>query len=63
MINFKIGTLGSEYYEARIKDIGMEIEARNEEQIFKDARLLGFYKAVAEGLIKDLKMYENNQNN
>lgn len=63
MINFKIGTLGSEYYENRIKDIGIEIEARDEEQMFKDARLLGFYKAAAEGLIKDLKVYENSQNN
>ena len=56
-------TLGSEYFKDRIKATEERVNALDESYSTSNARLLGFYQAIATGLIESLEKYENNNNN
>ena len=53
-------TLGSEYFKDRIKTTEERVQALDESYSTSNARLLGFYQAIATGLIEALEKYEIN---
>ena len=56
-------TLGSEYFKNRIKTTEERVNALDESYSTRNARLLGFYQAIATGLMQDLEKHEKNQIN
>ena len=60
MKNRLMGTLGSEYFKKSIKENEKRIEELDETLSEKNARLLGFYKALVFGLMSDLEIQEKN---
>ena len=53
--------MGSEYFKNRIKLTEERVNDLDEASSTRNARLLGFYQAIAQGLLEDLEKHEKNQ--
>lgn len=61
MKNTIFGMLGSKYFKDKIKENEKRIDDLNETLSEKNARLLGFYSGLTNGLIGELEIHEKNQ--
>ena len=55
--------LGTEYFKDRIKTTEERVQALDESYSTSNARLLGFYQAIVQGMLRDLEIYEENNKN
>jgi len=58
-----INVLDSEYFKNRIKVTEERVMSLDESCSTSNARLLGFYQAIATGLIESLEKHEKNNDN